>query len=170
MAFTFAIRGGDLPKQLRGQVPRGIFQQEAVRAVNEISVLTRNRLVQVSPYGGTNQLRTSWIITPAVPVGRGVVGKVASTAIQAVVLDEGARPHRPPPNALDVWIRRKVGITNRRDATRFSFFVRKKIARRGLPIIRSKKGMFSKAVRALKPFAAARLMAMRNRIIARMGG
>lgn len=99
-----------------------------VRALGRIVTLGRRRMRLRAPVGATARLSQglSEGILPARLEGR-IVGKARHTR---PVL-HGSRPHWPPRRPLQRWVRRKLGITNRRELRRVTFLVARKIARKG---------------------------------------
>ena len=48
-------------------------------------------------------------------------------------VEVGTRPHFPPPAALEGWVRKRLGVTNDRQARQIAFLIGRKIARQGTP-------------------------------------
>lgn len=159
----------EIPSGLEKGAPAQIVREEAMRTVGELLIITKNRMQQESQFGGTNALRTGWTIRGPrfeTAIG-GVAGEVGNPTVQALVIDEGAKPHFPPvgPNpALGTWIRRRLGITNPREIRRKAFVIGRAIQRRGLPARTSQKGKFTRTFRALGGVIAAFLGDMNARI------
>ncbi len=164
MAFRFRLDTPDLPREFERSAE--IVREEAERAAALAGVELRNALVSASPVGGTALLRNSWV--SARPEARaGIVEiSVASTAAHALPVEEGARPHFPPPLALGQWIRRKLGITDPTRARRAAFRIGRAIARRGLPVRR----VFARAVEAVAPGIDRLFELMADRIQDRLMG
>ncbi len=171
MVLQITIEAEDLPKELIRGATRRIIVEESIRTVNETSTIIRNGMVEVSPVGGTRTLRTSWIVQPARATSIGVVGGVGTSAIQALVLDEGAVPHSPPTRpGLELWVRRVLGESDPRKITRTAHKIRGAIRRRGLPGRASRKGIFSKKFRALGGVIAVLMGQMADGITRRISG
>jgi len=146
MAFQVTVKVPELPSELREGFAERVVRDESIRAADEGLILVRNEMVGESQFGGTNTLRSGWITDVARAKANVVAGRVITTAVQALVIDEGTRRNpRPPSRNLSVWIRRKLGITAPRAAKRAAFAVSKAIKRRGLPRSATEKGKFTKA-------------------------
>jgi len=50
-----------------------------------------------------------------------------------IFVEVGTRPHFPPPAAIEGWVRRRLGVTNDRQARELAFLIGRKIARAGTP-------------------------------------
>ena len=145
MVLRVEIKPPELPDILKGPLAKSIIKQESIRAVNESTIKIRDRMIEVSPVAlGT--LRGSWITVPARTKVGGVEGSTLTSQAQGIIIDEGARPHRPPPQNLEPWIRRKLGISGIKEVKKAAFLVSRKISRRGLPA----RQLFSRAVKRLR--------------------
>ena len=170
MAFRFSIKRTELPSGISPGAPQRIVQEEAMRALGQALPIIRNRMVEQSQFGATGTMRGAWVVDPPrVQTDGSVAGRVVNPTIQALVIDEGARPHRPPPRRLERWVRRRLGISGSRNVKRKAFIISRAIARRGLPGRRSIKGKFTRTFRALGGVIAGILGEMRNRIAERTG-
>lgn len=152
MPFTVTIKTPTLPSKIRGDGPKKIFIREMTRAANEMAIRLRADFIKISPIGATSLLRTSWQTRPAQISGSSVKARVSSTQIQALVWDKGARPHRPPPDALATWVRRQLNLTTKREIDSAVFTISRAIGRRGLPrpARRNLKGLFTRRARRLE--------------------
>ena len=190
MAFRVSLDFDGLPEALEPGRIADVIREEAMRAVNEGTVILKNGLVSASPFGGTNTLRTGWQIVPAVASPGFVRGAVTNATVQAAVIEEGAPPHRPPVDALRIWIlralprrlapfvvktvkgkktRRPANLGDPRDVARIAFAISQAIEARGLPSREGKpKGFFSRVFRSLEPRVTARMDAMARRITERL--
>lgn len=176
MALRVSLDFEGLPDALKPGQFADIVREEAIRAVNEGTVILKNGLVVASPFGGTNTLRAGWQIKPAVARTPLVEGTVANATVQAIVIEEGARPHFPPVGptgepALGVWIRRVLGISEPKKVRKAAFLIGRAIAKRGLPRPGGRPlRFFSRIVRALEPRVRAIMEAMARRITERTNG
>lgn len=174
MAFRVALDFDGVPDALEPGAFANIIREEATRAVNESLVVLKNGLVEASPLGGTNTLRTGWQVKPAVTRPPLVEGTVANATVQANVIEKGARPHFPPVGpdgepALGVWIRRVLGISEPKKIRQTAFLIGRAIKKRGLPRPGGRPiRFFSRVVRVLEPRVAARMEAMARRITERL--
>lgn len=159
-----------LPPQLLAGAPAKIIREEMTRTMAQQLIVLKNGMVQVSPQGATGQLKQAWQINvPEVQATGAVVGSVTNVSVQAIVIDEGARPHRPPPNRLVPWVRRKLGITGKR-GRRVAGAISVAISRRGLPQRQTLKGVFTRKFKALNGVFVVQLGLMRDRIVRRLQG
>jgi hypothetical protein len=65
----------------------------------------------------------------------------------AAPVETGARPHMPPPSSLLLWVQKKFGIDDEKEALSVAFAVAKNQAKRGT----QGHQMFSRALEELKP-------------------
>jgi hypothetical protein len=65
----------------------------------------------------------------------------------AAPVETGARPHMPPPESLLLWVQRKFGVDDEKEALSVAFAVAKTIAKRGT----SGHQMFSRGLEELQP-------------------
>ena len=64
-------------------------------------------------------------------IGRVFLGSPADQ--YGLFVEVGTRPHFPPPAAIEGWVRRRLGVTNDRQARELAFLIGRKIARTGTP-------------------------------------
>lgn len=166
----FKLKFKGLPEGLQPGAFQLAVVQESIRATNEALVETKNKMVQVSPFGGTALLRQSWQIEPARRSGRLVIGRVtAAGSVAANVLEDGAEPHHPPVGevgttpALGVWIRRKLGITSPEAIRQVAFAISQNMSIRGI----ERRRIFSKAFLSIAIVIRARMNQILTRIQAR---
>lgn len=162
ISIRFAVP--DLPPELQDVALK--IRAESVRAASEGAVMLRGRMVEASPVGGTALLRNSWEVDPPLAEAKAVTAGTRTTAVQAIIVDEGARPHFPPPRALSQWVRRKLGIVEPQDLRRTSFRIGRAIKRRGLPARR----VLSRAFEAARPEIDRIFDQMQARVAQALGG
>jgi hypothetical protein len=107
-----------------------------------------------TPVGVTEAARGSIAgsVRRGVPVGRGVeLGTLGSPLLHVLVVDRGRKPGgRPPPvkawtgneEALDLWVRRKLKVTDEKEAVGVALAIARRVAARGTKGVR----MFERAV------------------------
>jgi hypothetical protein len=80
------------------------------------------------------------------PVMEEIIGVHPPADMYAGPVELGTRPHFPPPSALLLWVQKKLGIENEKEAKSVAFLIARAISRRGT------KGdhMFDKALDQLK--------------------
>src|SRR3970040_2461111 len=141
----------ELQIQLEGNASAALFGQfpDALRRAVERGLERATELLEravaaaaMSPFGGRSS-------APLGGLGRSVKREVFSDAdtgraIGRVFLgspadqyglfvEVGTRPHFPPPAAIEGWVRRRLGVTNDRQARELAFLIGRKIARTGTP-------------------------------------
>jgi len=124
------------PENIRGNIPHNIFVKEYSQAIAESVAILRDGLIQQSPVGGKGLLRESWQTTGPNVDGDTISGDVTSPVTQALVIDQGAKPHTPPSgdsSGLRQWVNRKLRITDPTKASTAAFLISRKIKQRGLP-------------------------------------
>lgn len=82
------------------------------------------------PRGATKLLQQSYAGTEVRGEGLDVRGVFGSTSPYAPSIEDGQRPHFPPPNNLVLWVRRKLGVSMD-EAPGVAFAVARKISKRG---------------------------------------
>lgn len=181
MAIRIVLEPVSIPPVLeRRGLAEQIMREERIRAVNEMVLLISRIMFEVSPRAlGTLERAWKAGMVPAQVQGDNVVGKVVALGaggLEALVWDEGARPHFPPVRrppaspALATWIRRQLAgdarifrggkkvpadLSDPGHIREIAFAISRKIKQRGLPNPRHpkgfKKGLFTRAFRALQP-------------------
>ncbi len=149
-----------------------LVEREMKRAINEGSLLLKNKLVDATPTGGTGLTREGWQVEPARRrSNRELVGEVGNTqAIPANILETGAERHFPPPMNLGQWVRRKLGMRDEAAIRRTSFLIARAISKRGLPGPTNRTGVLSAVLIQVTPEIEARLDAALGRVIREIGG
>ena len=61
----------------------------------------------------------------------GVLGIVGSSQPSAIFIELGTKPHMPPSEALQPWVKAVMGIRDPKELERVAFLVARKIAREG---------------------------------------
>src|SRR3990172_4036209 len=124
---------GQFPDALRQAVERGL---ERATELLERAVAA----AAMSPFGTRSggplgELARS-VTREVIPGEERAVGRVflGSPADQyGLFVEVGTRPHFPPPAAIEGWVRRRLGVTNDRQARELAFLIGRKIARTGTP-------------------------------------
>lgn len=138
--------------------------------------------MQTAIAAGVNELRNE--IVPRVPVNQGIlrqgvqtqvalmgdqlemVGRVFDPVAYAVPVEAGSVPHFPPPGPLQLWVRRKLGITDDKEVRSVAFLVGRAISRRGTQA----RNFFRDGVAAAKGRVQARFAEVPGRILRRLQG
>jgi len=129
------LEGADLPD------PDGIIRAQLLRAITESALLVERRVKLKTPIGVTEVARGSigHRIRTGHGVGRGISvrAELGSPARHVPVLERGRRPgRRPPSRALELWVRRKLGIRDPKEARGVAFVIARKIGDRGTDAVR----------------------------------
>jgi len=160
LSFDVELRGPLFVPQLREA-----FAEEIDRELAELTAIGQRMVVKETPRGASGLLRGS-VITEL----RGTplrVGVVLSSMFYAPYVERGRRPgRRPPVAALRLWVVRKLGIRDAKQARAVAFVIARKIGRVGT----GGAAMFFKASQRLEPIAQARWQALGQRIARRLGG
>jgi hypothetical protein len=133
---TVEMRLVKRPKNIQNDIPQDIYVREYSRGIAESLVLMRGEFVQESPVGGTAVLRNSWQTNGPDVRGDVISGDVTSAVVQAIVVDQGAKPHTPPSgdsSGLKQWVTRKLRITDPTRASTVAFLISRKLKKTGLP-------------------------------------
>jgi hypothetical protein len=80
------------------------------------------------------------------PVMHEVIGVHPPADVYAGPVETGTGPHFPPPSALLLWVQKKLGITNEKQALSAAYAIARTIARRGT----KGAGMFDEALKQLQ--------------------
>ncbi len=129
------LEGADMPD------PTGVLPPALMRAVTESALLLERRVKLNTPIGVTGVARHSvgHRIERGGSVQRGVHirAELGSPARHVGVLERGRRrgARRPPADALELWVRRKLGITDRKEARGVAFVIARAIGKRGMDAI-----------------------------------
>lgn len=130
------IVNGDIPD------PSRVIPLELERAVTESMLLLERAVKLNTPIGVTEAARGSIgsELRRGFPLQRGfsVRAELGSPQRYIEVLERGRRPggKQPPTNALELWVRRKLGIRDPTQARAVAFVIGRKIARRGTKPVR----------------------------------
>ncbi|HET7276134.1 MAG TPA: hypothetical protein VFI91_13275 [Longimicrobiaceae bacterium] len=117
--------------------PVTVIPGELVAAVTEIVALLERNVKRRTPVGvsGGGGLRGSIAgeVRQASSMGVGVpIGRVGSPLPYALVVERGRQPGKmPPPEALELWVRRKLGVQNVNEARSVAYLIARKIGREG---------------------------------------
>lgn len=123
MPVEVEVRGEQEVKRKLEQAARDLHGDALIDGMHKAALVVENPAKRYAPVD-TGHLRAS--ITHEVRVeglgGQTVLGVVGSKVVYAAAMEEGSRPHFPPPGALDAWAERHG--TN-------GFLVARAISRRG---------------------------------------
>lgn len=148
----FAKAMDDLPEDIEQAVIRGLRSSAMLLegfAVQEITT------AEPRPAVATGELARSVVTTR---VDDGAIVKVE--APQGVFMEEGTRPHFPPLQPLEDWVRTKGFAQDDASVKRIAYAVALKIAKDGI----APRHFFAKAVRRVEPLIPREIVNELNRI------
>lgn len=143
-----------------------IIDAELRAAIEAGLQIVRGQVVQRTPVNqGILRQGTQTDITGD---GVSLTGRVFNPTSYAQAVEDGRKPGAPPPppGPIAFWVRRKLGVSNEREASRVAFVIARAIGRRGI----KGRHMFRDGIRAAKPAVRALFRAALARIKARLGG
>lgn len=145
---------------------QALFDQEISAELTELSAIGQRMVVSGTPRGASGLLRGSiFFELRGRPGAR--AGVVTSSVFYAPIVERGRRPgKRPPVRALVLWVVRKLGISDARQARSVAFLVARKIGRVGT----TGASMFFQATQRLEPIARERFQALGERLARELGG
>ena len=154
-----------------------VVQREIRAALAEVALLLEAETKRATPVGATGTLRGS--IASEVRDGPGLrdlQAVVGTPAKYGDVVERGRRPGRmPPPDQLELWVRRKLRVTGPRGGKRaptqaeakgIAWLIARKIARRGT----EGAAMFYEAVEKSQGIIEQRLNAAGAAIVVQLNG
>lgn len=106
-----------------------IVNEELGKAVNGATLVFKGTIQPLSPIN-TGILRQG-VQTSITGSGTEIVGKVFDPVAYAMPVEMGSRPHFPPIAPLQLWVRRKLGITDERESRSVAFLIARAISKRG---------------------------------------
>lgn len=106
-----------------------IVREEMLAAVTEADQLLEREVKDLTPTA-TGQSRAS-IFSREQSLPDGAIGVVGTTQPSVVYVELGTRPHFPPIQALEDWVRVKLGISDEKRIHGVAYLVARKIAARG---------------------------------------
>lgn len=151
------------PLQALGALPE-ITQAELHRAMFEATVLLEREVKDATPTA-TGLTRAS-IGSFVTDVPDGLLGVVGSAQPHVEYVELGTRPHFPPLEPIQDWVRVKFGISEESEIEAAALAIARKIAARGTLGV----GMFHRTWARLGPQVETLFSRARDRIAARMAG
>ncbi len=128
LEFDVDVDDNDLIKRLDNF--EETFEQEA-RTTLELILAFVDRIIRpLIPVGATGFLRNSLFTSIR---GRGVDlrGRIAMNATYAGSVESGTKPHMPPVDAILLWVKRVLQISDEKQAKQTAWAIAKKIKREG---------------------------------------
>ncbi len=123
----------------------GVVGEELRRGMREAVLTAEREVVERTPVD-EGRLRNS-IVTDILGQGADLVGVVMTQQVPyAAVVELGSRPHWPPRQPLEGWVKRVLGVPAT-EARRVAFLVARAISKRGTKAVR----MFGEGRDAARP-------------------
>ncbi|MFO1322220.1 MAG: HK97 gp10 family phage protein [Burkholderiales bacterium] len=107
-----------------------VVRSEIGAGIDEASSLLVREVKDTTPVGVTEALRAS-IISERRDSGPDVQAAVFSPLNYAAAVELGTRPHYPPIEPLQDWVRKKLDVTDEDDVRRVARLIMWKIGRKG---------------------------------------
>ena len=140
-----------------------IAREELTAAMEESTIALQAAVAEMTPVGAHGLLRQSIHALPVQQLSDQVIGVVGTSLNYAEPVEMGTRPHMPPVEALEDWVKAKLGVEDDQ-VQRVAYAVARKIAVSGTPAA----GMFHRGLNAMRAAIALRFEAARNRIVERL--
>lgn len=162
MAVRFSVKGTQaLQKALAAVGQRGPQAAASALYIEGERIMSNSK--QEAPVGVDGVLRASGFVDPPRREGKGVrvrLGYGGAAAQYAIVVHEGRRPggKMPPSDALEPWVRKKLGVPADEVAS-VSFAVARKIARVGTKPTKFLERPFREAIPGMADRMAKRIRA-----------
>lgn len=146
------VKGLDVAtERIRAAVELGVGNGLAVAGARGEQLVKQNI---INPFDGrppavaTGSLANSvtFSLSREVSLSRAVVFAAPPADVYADPVETGSRPHFPPPSALLLWVKKKFGAADEKQALSIAFAVARKIAKRGVQPFR----MFARAMTTLE--------------------
>jgi len=142
---------------------QAVMAEETRSFMNGAVLMFQGAIVPLAPIN-VGALRQS-IQTSVTGTNADITGRVFSPLAYAVPVEEGSRPHWPPPGPILLWVTRKLGKTGA-EARSVAFLVARKISRQGTPAFK----FFARGIAATTPRVEALWASTGARIVKRLGG
>ncbi|MEW8494241.1 MAG: HK97 gp10 family phage protein [Candidatus Thiodiazotropha taylori] len=107
------------------------IRDELSSATWEAEMLLLRAIKEDTPVGATSVLRESIYADVPVVNHESVSGIVGSSALHAMAVELGTKPHFPPLDPLVDWVQAKLDIKNQEEAESVALSIARKIAARG---------------------------------------
>ncbi len=142
-----------------------VIGEEMNLAINAGVLHLKGAIQPETPVGVTGALRAG-VQTSITGAATSIVGRVFDPVSYAIPVESGSRPHFPPVAPLQLWVRRKLGISDEREVRSVAFLIARKISRVGTkPVLMFRRSFDAHRDRVVGFFAQANA-----RIVARLVG
>ncbi len=135
--FEFQVKGLEKLKAQPIRFEKAYQEAGRETMIQATAVLARSIVLRFErPAGGlppainTGQLRNSVAWRVPTIEGQTIEGGVGTNVAYALPIEFGSRPHWPPRDPIELWVRRKLQVPANR-ARAVAFLIARKIARRG---------------------------------------
>jgi len=130
MADNLSIRleGADALIEALAKAP-AMVQQELGVFMHGMTQHMRSEVIDRTP-AAFGTLRASIFAKVDQPLGGGMLGVVSTSQPYAVPVELGARPHMPPVQPLQDWVRQKLGLSGK-EGRSVAFAIARKISKKG---------------------------------------
>lgn len=130
--MNLSISLGGLQSFARGLREAPDYTDQVLReTMTEATLLVQREWRENTPRA--SGLTAGSIASDVASLPAGVLGVVSSSQPSALFLELGTRPHMPPVEAIEPWVREVLGVSDPKDVKRAAFLVARKIARKGTP-------------------------------------
>jgi hypothetical protein len=140
-----------------------VVREELYGAMEESLIGLQAAVQDLTPVGAYGLLRQSELAQPVEALADQVIGVVGTSLQYAEAVELGTKPHFPPIEALEDWVKAKLHVDDA-DVKRVAFLVARKISISGTPAI----GMFHRGLNKTREQIAQRFELARNRIVERL--
>lgn len=131
MRLSISIAG--LDSLARGLREAPVYTDQVLQtAMHEATLLAQREWQENMPRGASG-LTAASITSDVSSTPAGVLGVVSSSQPSAVWVELGTKPHMPPSEALQPWVKAVLGIRDPKEVRNVAFLVARKIARHGTP-------------------------------------
>jgi hypothetical protein len=143
-SFTFRITG---VAEATGELRRAIELGEE-RGMEKIGIRGEQLVAMHTPVGATGNLASGIFssLHKEGPLMHEVIAVGPPADVYAAAVEEGTRPHMPPPSSLLLWVKQKLHVSNEKQALSIAFAISRTIAKRGTQGAH----MFDKALQQLE--------------------
>jgi hypothetical protein len=141
-----------------------IVREELLAALTEADQLLEREVKDKMPTA--SGLSRASIFSREQVLPDGGIGVVGTSELHVAYVELGTRPHMPPVEALEDWVRMKLGISDEKKIHGVAYLVARKIAMRGTLGV----GMFHRTWAQQRPAVVAMFERAHQRIVARIAG
>ena len=139
-----------------------IVREELLAAVTEADQLLEREVKDLTPTA--SGVSRASIFSREQVLGEAGIGVVGTSQPHVMYVELGTRPHMPPVEALEDWVRVKLGISDEKKIHGIAYLVARKIAVRGTLGV----GMFHRTWARQRDAVVRRFDLARHRIVARI--